>query len=94
MSRPEKKATTDAKEKPKEVNVAFGRDNQNKWKSKSAEVKEPVYYSKEEWKKFIGEPCTHHARFGKPNHTNQQCRLNKHMRSSADVRIKGHNSKR
>ena len=94
VSRPKKKATPDAKEKPKEVNIAFGRDNQNKWKSKSAEAKEPINYSKEEWEKIRGEPCTHHARFGKPNHTNQQCWLNKHMRSSADTGNKGRNSKR
>ena len=93
-SRPEKKATPDAKEKPKEVNVAFGMDNQNKWKSKSAEANESINYSKEEWEKIRGEPCTHHNRFGKPNHTNQQCRLNKHMRGSTDAGNKGRNSKR
>ena len=93
-SHSKKKATTDAMEKPKEVNVVFGRDNQNKWKSKSAEAKKPINYSKEEWEKIRGELCTHHARFGKPNHTNQQCRLNKHMRSSADAGNKGQDSKR
>ena len=92
--RPEKKEAIDAKEKPKEVNIAFGRDNQNNWKSKSAETKEPVNYSKEDWEKIRGESYTHHARFGKPNHTNQQCQLNKHMRSNADAGNKGRNSKR
>lgn len=91
---PEKKATQDTQEKPKEVNLAFGRENTNKWKGKGAESKEAISYSKEEWDKIRGEPCLHHAKFGKPNHTNQQCWLNKHMRSNAEAGNIGKNSKR
>ena len=44
--RTEKKATQDAQDKPKEVNLAFGRERSNKWKGKGADNKEPVSYSK------------------------------------------------
>ena len=54
----------------------------------------PLTLPKKNGEKIRGAPCTHHDRFGEPNHTNQQCRLNKHMRSSADAGNKGRNSKR